>query len=241
MRKNRLSNASATPFIVSSDTSISSGSMRLILLMALFHILVIASSNYLVQIPFQMFGLHTTWGAFTFPFAFLATDLTVRLFGRKPARKIVLCAMFPALLVSYLVSVLFDGGQYHPEGLTSFNAFVGRIALASFTAYLLGQLLDITIFNRLRQLRRWWIAPAASTVFGNLLDTLCFFSVAFYHSDDVFMAGHWPEIAAVDYGWKLIISMLLFLPLYGLLLNALQKTLQFSKTGNSWQTAGCCR
>ena len=197
----------------------------LVAAMALFHIIVIAASNYLVQIPFQIFGFHTTWGAFTFPFIFLATDLTVRMFGREPARGIVFRAMFPGLVISYLVSVMFANGIWQPDGLSSFSPLVARIALASFTAYLVGQLLDITIFNRLRQLQQWWIAPAASTIIGNLIDTICFFAVAFYQSSDAFMAEHWLEIGAVDYGWKLAISMLFFLPAYGVLLSLLQRYL----------------
>ncbi|WP_281648310.1 7-cyano-7-deazaguanine/7-aminomethyl-7-deazaguanine transporter [Parendozoicomonas sp. Alg238-R29] len=195
---------------------------QLILTMTLLHITIITASNYLVQIPFQMFGLHTTWGAFTFPFVFLATDLTVRIFGRQPARKIILRAMLPALTVSYLVSVMFYEGRYQPEGLNGFNMFVARIAFASFSAYLIGQMLDITIFNRLRQLKAWWIAPAASTILGNMIDTISFFSIAFYKSTDAFMAINWMEIALVDYGWKLAISLALFLPLYGVLLKHLQ-------------------
>ena len=75
--------------------------------LAFFHIIVIASSNYLVQIPFDIFGFHTTWGAFTFPFIFLTTDLTIRIFGASLARKIIFVVMIPALLFSYLISVLF--------------------------------------------------------------------------------------------------------------------------------------
>ena len=198
---------------------------KLIITMTLFHISIVAASNYLVQIPFQIFGLHTTWGAFTFPFVFLATDLTVRLFGHKPARQIIFRAMFPALIVSYLVSVMFYDGQFQPNGLSSFDTFVARIALASFTAYLVGQLLDITIFDRLRMMHHWWVAPSSSTIIGNLIDTLSFFWVAFYQSSDVFMAENWMEIALVDYAWKLAISMAFFLPIYGVVLNTLQKKL----------------
>ena len=198
---------------------------RLIILLSMFHILTIASSNYLVQIPFQFFGLHTTWGAFTFPFIFLATDLTVRLFGRQPAQAIIFRAMFPAIAVSYLVSVLFSDGQLQANGLSEFNPFVARIALASFLAYIIGQLMDITVFNKLRQLPAWWVAPAASTIFGNLVDTISFFGIAFHGSSDAFMAEHWTEFAFVDYGWKLVISMLLFLPLYGVLLSRIQRYL----------------
>ncbi len=187
-----------------------------------WHIVVIASSNFLVQIPIQFASLTTTWGAFTFPFIFLTTDLTVRIFGQFLARKIIFFVMFPALAISYVISMLFQEGQF--TGLAGFAAidwFVARIALASFTAYLVGQLLDISVFNRLRRNRRWWLAPCASTVIGNVLDTLVFFSVAFWHSPDAFMAAHWPGIALLDYSWKILISATFFLPAYGWILNQL--------------------
>ncbi len=169
---------------------------KALLYLAMFHLLIIASSNYLVQIPFTILGFHTTWGAFTFPFIFLATDLTVRIFGASLARKIIFLVMIPSLIVSYVLSVLFAQGAFQGiETLSSFNGFVGRIAIASLLAYLLGQVLDIQVFNRLRQLKKWWIAPAASTLFGNGLDTLAFFGIAFYQSPDPFMAQHWQEIA----------------------------------------------
>ncbi len=80
--------------------------------LAFFHILIIAASNYLVQFPFEVFGFHTTWGAFTFPFIFLATDLTVRIFGQRLARRIIFWVMLPALALSYAVSVLFHEGAW---------------------------------------------------------------------------------------------------------------------------------
>ena len=194
--------------------------------LAFFHILIIAASNYLVQFPFEVFGFHTTWGAFTFPFIFLATDLTVRIFGRHLARRIIFWVMLPALALSYAVSVLFHEGAWTGwAALASFNGFVGRIALASFAAYALGQLLDIFVFNKLRRLKYWWIAPTASTFLGNALDTLVFFSVAFYASSDAFMAANWREIAFIDYLFKLVICTLFFLPAYGILLNVLTKKL----------------
>lgn len=190
--------------------------------LVIFHLVVIASSNYLVQIPFTIFGLHTTWGAFTFPFIFLATDLTVRIFGAGMARRIIFWVMLPALAISYLLSVIFFEGQYQGfSQLGVFNLFVARIAIASFMAYLLGQIMDVHVFNRLRQLKQWWVAPTCSTLFGNALDTLAFFSIAFYMSTDPFMAEHWTEIALVDYSVKLIISLGLFVPMYGVLLNYL--------------------
>lgn len=199
---------------------------RCLLALVSFHVLVIATSNYLVQLPFTLFGLHTTWGAFSFPFIFLATDLTVRLFGKAQARATITRVMLPALLISYLVSVIFPRGSFAGlEGLGEWNLFVARIALASFMAYVLGQLLDIHVFDRLRHLKAWWVAPAISTVFGNLADTMAFFSIAFYHSPDPFMAANWLEIAWVDYVIKLAISLLFFLPLYGVLLAWLSRRL----------------
>lgn len=200
-------------------------------LLIAFHILIIIASNYLVQLPITLFGWHTTWGAFSFPFIFLATDLTVRLLGKSSARQVIARVMIPALIASYVISVIFQEGAFRGvAALGEYNEFVLRISLASFLAYVLGQVLDIQIFDRLRSLRQWWIAPVASTVLGNLLDTFAFFSVAFWHSDNPFMAEHWVEIATVDYGVKLAVSILLFVPLYGVLLNAILRLMPASTT-----------
>ncbi|WP_048307554.1 7-cyano-7-deazaguanine/7-aminomethyl-7-deazaguanine transporter [Halomonas sp. PR-M31] len=199
---------------------------RCLIALVAFHILVIAASNYLVQLPFTIAGLHTTWGAFSFPFIFLATDLTVRLFGKGPARVIIARVMLPALVVSYVLSVMFEKEEFRSvAALGDFNLFVARIALASFMAYVIGQLLDIQVFDRLRRSARWWVAPALSTVFGNLADTFAFFAIAFHQGPDAFMASHWVEIAWLDYAVKLIISLTLFLPMYGLLLGWLSRSL----------------
>lgn len=134
--------------------------------------------------------------------------------------------MFPAFLVSYLISVLFQNGALNDlMVLKQISIMVLRISFASFLAYVIGQLLDILVFNRLRQLKAWWIAPSASTVLGNLVDTIIFFSVAFYQSADEYMAENWVEIAMVDYAWKIIICGLFFLPAYGLLLTYLSRRL----------------
>ena len=184
--------------------------------LSLFHLLVITSSNYLVQLPISIFGFHTTWGAFSFPFIFLATDLTVRIFGAPLARRIIFAVMVPALAISYGISALFYMGEWQGfAALGTFNLFVARIAVASFMAYALGQILDVHVFNRLRQSRRWWLAPTASTLFGNISDTVAFFVIA----------AHWGEIALVDYSFKVLISIIFFLPMYGVLLNMLLKRL----------------
>lgn len=194
--------------------------------LSLFHLLVITSSNYLVQLPISIFGFHTTWGAFSFPFIFLATDLTVRIFGAPLARRIIFAVMVPALVISYGISALFYMGEWQGfAALGTFNLFVARIAIASFMAYALGQILDVHVFNRLRQSRHWWLAPTASTLFGNISDTVAFFFIAFWRSPDPFMATHWGEIALVDYSFKVLISIIFFLPMYGVLLNMLLKRL----------------
>ena len=174
-----------------------------------FHIAVIATSNYLVQFPFTVtlpngYEVHSTWGALSFPFIFLATDLTVRIFGRRPARRVVFFSMFPALLLSYAISVTFHQGIWQgTAALAAFDGLVFRIAAASFAAYAVGQLLD--------------------TFVGNAVDTLLFFAIAFHAGTDAFMAENWPQIAVVDYLFKLVICTLFFLPAYGLMLNILVK------------------
>ncbi len=207
-----------------------------LLWLSLFHLLVITSSNYLVQLPISIFGLHTTWGAFSFPFIFLATDLTVRIFGAPLARRIIFVVMIPALAISYAVSSLFYMGSWQGlEALGQFNLFVARIAIASFMAYALGQILDIQVFNRLRKSHYWWIAPSVAMIFGNMSDTIAFFFIAFWRSTDPFMAEHWVEIAMVDYGFKILICMAFFLPAYGVFLNYLLKNFADESKNSAWQ------
>lgn len=212
---------------------------RLMAALVVLHITIIAASNYLVQFPVTLFGVTTTWGTFSYPFVYLATDLTVRLFGTRPARRIVFSVMFPALAVSYLFSVLFQQGGFAGWGaLLEPNIIALRIVLASFSAYLVGQLLDITVFRRLLRVKAWWVAPGASTVFGNLADTLVFYMVAFAGGSNAFMAAHWPEIAASDYAFKVVVCVGLFVPLYGVFLSWLQKhLLVLTRDGDAYVAA----
>lgn len=205
---------------------LSTRNTQLAVLLALFHIIIVASSNYLVQFPISIFGFKTTWGAFTFPFIFLATDLIVRFFGPQLGRRIIFYAMFPALAVSYLVTVGFRNGTWLGiDTLFSFDLFVARIAIASFSAYVVGQIIDIYVFNKLRQHKQWWHAPVASAIFGNLMDTVVFFFIAFYKTSDVYLSENLVEIATVDYSFKLVINALFFLPLYKVILDRLMKKL----------------
>lgn len=181
--------------------------------LVLTHIVIICLSNTLVQYPFILFGFRTTFGAFSYPLIFILTDLTTRLLGQERARKVVLIAMMPGLFCSYFISNYYIQGNF-----LTLNTVVLRVALASFCAYVLGQLLDITIFQKLRTYQKWWVAPSISNVFGNLFDTYCFFFIAFYQSTNIFLSTHWIEIATVDLVFKLVISLLSFVPLYGLIL-----------------------
>ncbi|HHF7346446.1 TPA: 7-cyano-7-deazaguanine/7-aminomethyl-7-deazaguanine transporter [Legionella feeleii] len=187
--------------------------------LVLAHVVIICLSNTLVQYPFVLWGFRTTWGAFSYPLIFILTDLTTRLLGPESARKTIFAAMIPGLLSSYLISNWYAHGV-----LLAYNNLVLRIAFASFCAYVAGQLLDITVFQRLRQQAKWWVAPAVSTIFGNLFDTYCFFFIAFYQSGNAFLSTHWLEIATVDLIFKLLISLISFVPLYGLILKLILRS-----------------
>ena len=181
------------------------------------HIFVIGISNYLVQFPIAVFGYDFTIATFTFPFIILATDLTVRLYKDKVARKIIVGAFIPAFFISLYFADL-------------------RIAIASVSAYALGQFLDIFVFSKLRKQtnsledlnlnKNWYIAPAISTFFAQIIDTYIFYGFAFYNSSDEFMRDHWFPIATNDLLFKLLICYLAFLPFYGLILNLILSSLR---------------
>lgn len=181
------------------------------------HILLLIMSNFLVQYPFEILGYKTTWGAFTYPAIFILTDLTTRLSTANIARQIIVLSMIPGLVISYLISSLVDStGSWHD--LLTIHIIPLRIALASFIAYAVGQLLDISVFQRYRQNANWWLAPILSSSTGNLIDTLLFFFIAFYHCSNPFLSQHWPEIATVDVLFKIAISLIAFVPIYGFIL-----------------------
>lgn len=143
-------------------------------------VVVVAASNILVLYPFA-FQLGPvdladllTWGAFTFPFAFLVTDLTNRYDGARNARLVVLVGFLVGLALSFYLS--FHPLPWNPEGGP---ATTQRIAVASAAAFVIGQLLDITIFSRLRASRNWFLPPLAGSLFGSVIDTTIFFTIAF--------------------------------------------------------------
>lgn len=143
-------------------------------------VVVVAASNILVLFPLQAqlgsvnLADLLTWGAFTFPFAFLITDLTNRYDGPRNARLVVLVGFLVGLGVSFYLS--YNPLPWNAGGSP---ATTQRIAMASATAFLIGQLLDIAVFSRLRSSRAWYLPPLLGSLFGSMIDTAIFFTVAF--------------------------------------------------------------
>ncbi|MEM7472438.1 MAG: queuosine precursor transporter [Pseudomonadota bacterium] len=149
---------------------------------------VVVASNILVQF---LFGNWLTWGAFTYPIAFLITDLMNRLYGVSAARKVVFAGFIVGIICSLIGSqVMLEYGPAVPL----------RIAVASAIAFLTAQLLDVSIFDRLRA-GTWWKAPLASTIIGSAVDTALFFTIAFSASVTLFGAG---ADAAVNWSWEAV-------------------------------------
>lgn len=182
--------------------------------LVLFHTLVIAVSNFLVTFNFELFGHPLTYAAFTFPLVIVATDLTVRLIGKSAGRAVVALSYIPAIVVSVLVILL--------EGAPASVAM--RIGFASGTAYLVGTMLDVYVFQYVRErFTAWYWAPALSMIAANFIDTFTFFYVGFAGGADQFMSENWHVVAFNQTITKMIIGWIVFLPAYGLLLSMLQK------------------
>jgi len=180
------------------------------------HIIIVALSNYLVQFKIDIFGNPLAVAAFTFPLVVVLTDLTVRLLGKQTGRAVIALAFIPAILVSMAVVKL--GGA--PDSV----AF--RIGLGSGVAYFVSNLLDVYVFQYLREkYSTWWIAPALSSVVSTFIDTYAFFFTAFYKGANEFMAANWHIVATNNSISKIIVSLLVILPAYGILLSYLQKKL----------------
>jgi len=180
----------------------------------LAHIIIIALSNYIVQFKFNIFGHPLAAAAFTFPLVVVLTDLTVRLVGKETGRAVINLAFIPAILVSMLVVKL--GGA--PDSV----AF--RIGLGSGVAYFVSNLLDVYVFQYIREkFATWWYAPALSAVVSTFIDTYVFFFTAFYKGANEFMATNWFTVATNNSWAKILVSLLVILPFYGMLLNRLQR------------------
>ena len=187
------------------------------------HIFVIVISNALVSIPVEILGVKLTWAAFVYPLVILATDLTVRLIGKGIARATI-AAAYPLAIIGSIAVVLLEGA---PESVAY------RIGFGSATAYLIGCLLDVYVFQYVREkfTQQWWAAPALSMVVANFIDSYVFFSIAFQGGADEYMAVHWPEIALSQSILKIVVGFIIFLPAYGLLLNYLKKRVADTEQG----------
>jgi uncharacterized integral membrane protein (TIGR00697 family) len=186
----------------------------MLLKLVILHVVVITVSNALVHIPVQILGVKLTWAAFTFPLVILATDLTVRLLGKGIARKTIAFA-YPFAIIGSILVVLIQGAP---------SSVALRIGFASATAYAVGTLLDVYVFQYIREkYTAWYLAPALSTIAANIIDTYTFFFTAFSGSANEYMAANWFEIAGSQTVLKILVGLIVFLPAYGLLLNHLQK------------------
>ena len=157
---------------------------------------VVLTSNYLVQFPINHYGLEKilTYGALSYPVAFLITDLANRSYGKEVARKIVYIGF--ALGISF--TLLFS---------TNFADLISiRIAIGSGTAFLVAQLLDVQIFDNLRK-KKWYVAPLTSSILGSIVDTFLFFSISFYAT-----GVPWVTLSLGDLTIKILITLLMLIP-----------------------------
>ncbi|MDC3065422.1 queuosine precursor transporter [Candidatus Pelagibacter sp.] len=166
---------------------------------------VVLASNYLVQFPIKHYGLEEilTYGAFSYPIAFLITDLANRSFGKIVARKIVYIGF--AIGISF--TLLFS---------TNFTDLISiRIAIGSGTAFLVAQLLDVQIFDKLRK-KEWFVAPLTSSLIGSTIDTFIFFSISFYGT-----GISWITLSLGDLSVKIFVALMMLIP-FRLLLKTLK-------------------
>ena len=185
---------------------------KLIAGLVLFHVSVMALSNFLITIPLTIWIFPMTWAAFSFPLIVVATDLTVRLINKQNARLIINLAFLPAMFVS--MWVIHANGN--PVDLSL------RVGVASGCSYLASNLLDVYVFQKVRErFKQWWAAPFGSSILANYIDTFTFFAVAFHNSTNQLMRDHWPNMAFNQASTKVVVSLCVVLPLYGLLLNYL--------------------
>jgi len=175
---------------------------KLFLSLSVFMVVIIIISNYLVQFPINKFNLQEilTYGAFSYPITFLITDLANRRFGKEQARKLVYFGFAFGILLTLFVS-------------TNFKDIISiRIALGSGTAFLIAQLVDVEIFQRLRN-NIWFVAPVTSSVLGSIIDTFLFFSISFLGT-----GIPWVTLAFGDLFIKLFMAFLMLIPFRFLML-----------------------
>ena len=169
---------------------------KLFFLLAFLMAAVVALSNYLVQFPINYFGLENllTYGAFSYPVAFLITDLSNRRYGKNIAKKIVYLGFASGIFLTLYFS-------------TNYSDLISiRIAIGSGTAFLVAQLIDVHIFDRLRK-KIWFIAPLASSLIGSSIDTFLFFSISFYGT-----GVNWVTLSFGDLSVKIFVALAMLIP-----------------------------
>ena len=169
---------------------------KVFLLLSFLMGVVVLLSNYLVQFPVQYYGLEKvlTYGAFSYPVAFLITDLANRSYGKMIARKIV----YIGFVIGIIFTILFS---------TNFTDLISiRIAIGSGLAFLIAQLLDVQIFDRLKK-KKWFVAPLTSSLIGSTVDTFLFFSVAFYGT-----GVPWVTLSFGDLTIKVFVALIMLIP-----------------------------
>ena len=167
-----------------------------LLLLSVFMGVVVLASNYLVQFPIKYYGLEgiLTYGAFSYPIAFLITDLTNRSYGKLIARKIV----YIGFVIGIAFTLFFS---------TNFSDLISvRIAIGSGIAFLVAQLLDVKIFDQLRK-KKWFVAPLASSFVGSIVDTFLFFSISFYGT-----GIPWVTLSFGDLAVKILVTLTMLIP-----------------------------
>tara|TARA_B110001454_G_scaffold176473_1_gene168607 strand:+ start:43 stop:630 length:588 start_codon:yes stop_codon:yes gene_type:complete len=185
---------------------------KLFFILAFLMALVVALSNYLVQFPVSYIGLEEllTYGAFSYPVAFLITDLSNRRYGKNTAKKIVYLGFILGAILTFYFS-------------TNYSDLISiRIAIGSGTAFLVAQLIDVNIFDRLRK-RIWFIAPLASSLIGSSIDTFLFFSISFYGT-----GINWITLSFGDLFVKIFVALVMLIP-FRFLLSHVQEISTFEK------------
>ncbi len=176
---------------------------RYLLILSVLMGVVVLSSNYLVQFPIKYYGLEKilTYGALSYPIAFLITDLTNRFYGKFSARKVVYIGFAIGIFSTFFFS-------------TNFSDLISiRIAIGSGVAFLTAQLLDVKIFDKLRK-SKWYIAPLTSSLIGSTVDTFLFFSISFYGTEIP-----WITLSIGDLIIKILVSLAMLIPFRFLILN----------------------
>ena len=169
---------------------------RTVLILSLIMGAVVLASNYLVQFPIHYYGLSEilTYGAFTYPIAFLITDLANRSFGKEVAKKIVYFGFFLGISFTLFFS-------------TNFSDLISiRIAIGSGTAFLVSQRIDVFVFDKLRN-KKWFVAPLTSSFIGSTIDTFLFFSISFYGT-----GAPWITLSLGDLVIKILVTLIMLIP-----------------------------